>query len=577
MTLICYDARYHFALADEPDFPDEEVAALEASQEPAQPLQEWRTYYFKWFGDEPDFVRHLPKPPHAGRQGWSGNIREINFANHVGLTRLGTVNLIVENRKIGDDRFHAMLDNVADHYSELIFGFSGDPVGHSFQRSGPPGRNAAYVEYLFLRKHLHREDIEGIVAAILKNSQVRLLRDQERVSLALVRDVDQKALIDAVGLPGVLTVLGSDHPLGATSLARAIERCTGRPMLPSGVHQERRHHTHDSHENRFAKHVLKDVQRRLGDVADAVGEHGGGLVNPQIEAHLGTLQRKVAGTLDDPLWREVGPMRYVPHSSTVLHRREGYRQLFRLYALLQLVTRYAFELFDFENLLETKDTATLYEYWCFFQVKDILDAYFAIEEAWPLVGADGGAQKMVGGARIVYGGGLSLHFNWSATGTRGLEAVGLVPDGYERGNSYSKAWRPDIVINHREARLIFDAKNKGHSGNDGFYAIQEDGTILTVRQEDIAKMHAYRDAINGVVGAFALFPGEIDQIFPAHGSARSWDGVGALALRPDLGGRPDRAQIEDLRALILGFVERVADVPMSGHMVGESRGANPGS
>jgi hypothetical protein len=323
--------------------------------------------------------------------------------------------------------------------------------------------------------------------------------------------------------------------------------------------------------------VLEDVQRRLRDVADAVGQHRGGLVNPELEADLGALQQKVAGTLDDPLWREVGPMRYFPHSSTVLHRREGYRQLFRLYALLQLITRYEFELFDFESLLETKDTATLYEYWCFFQVKDILDARFAIDEALPLGTTDSGSQKMHGGARIVYQGGLSLHFNWSATGTVGLEAVGLVPDGHERGNSYSKEWRPDIVISHREARLIFDAKNRGHSGKDGFYAEGEGGTILSVRHEDIAKMHAYRDAIDGVIGAFALFPGRINEIFPAHGSGRSWVGVGALALRPDLSGRPDEAQIEQLRALIHGFVERVSDPPMAGYRVEESRGVSRGS
>ncbi len=71
----------------------------------------------------------------------------------------------------------------------------------------------------------------------------------------------------------------------------------------------------------------------------------------------------------------------VPVSSQVLQRKEGYRQLYGLYAWLQLVTRQDYGAMEFAELLETKDTATLFEYWCFFVVKEVLE-----DASWSALG-----------------------------------------------------------------------------------------------------------------------------------------------------------------------------------------------
>lgn len=52
------------------------------------------------------------------------------------------------------------------------------------------------------------------------------------------------------------------------------------------------------------------------------------------------------------------------------------------------------------------------------------------------------------------------------------------------------------------------------------------------KEEDIDKMHTYREAIQGVTGSFILYPGAQAIFYPCHAGSSFIEGVGALALRP---------------------------------------------
>ena len=85
---------------------------------------------------------------------------------------------------------------------------------------------------------------------------------------------------------------------------------------------------------------------------------------------------------------------------------------------------------------------------------------------------------------------------------------------------------------------------------------EEDGTISSCKDEDIDKMHTYREAIEKVSGAFILYPGTEAIIYPCHGAESSFEGVGALPLRPTLDGKPEQKHIEDIRLVISDFINR---------------------
>jgi len=555
MPLLGYDANFRFALADEPVFPDEATAAAEFPALPPQiVLQEWGTYFLRCYGETPPFFNHLPKSTLASSRAWSGAIREINFQNYVGLSRLGSLRLRVENRKIGDELFHALLDEVAARYADLIFGYSQDPVGQGYCRSGSPGRNLLYVEYLFLRRFLLTEDMDKIATTILRNPHYRLARESGLIPIEAARVMEPAALLDSLSHANRLCRIEPSHPLATTDLAQRILQRSGRHLFPTVVPEERRFHSYDTHENRFIKHVLEAIQQRLDTLSQQLDPNREGLLNPNIGKDLDVLRGKVDACLDDPLWREVGRLRLVPEHSPVLQRREGYRQLFRLHALLQLLTRYDYPLMDFAHLLETKDTATLYEYWCFFQIKAVLDSRDAPLRMNPLTDDSPTRQTLRQGVSLTYPDGLKLSFNWTAQGSRGLERDEALPPGYAWRESSSRELRPDFVLEGYGRRLILDAKNKGQ--REGFYGGESDGTISTSKDEDIVKMHAYRDAIADVWGAYALFPGHESRVYPAHNAPSRWSGVGSLALRPEATGQAEPRQIRDLETLIRAFCEQ---------------------
>jgi predicted component of viral defense system (DUF524 family) len=74
------------------------------------------------------------------------------------------------------------------------------------------------------------------------------------------------------------------------------------------------------------------------------------------------------------------------------------------------------------------------------------------------------------------------------------------------------------------------------------------------KDEDIDKMHCYREAIKGVSGSFILYPGERAVVYTAHNAAGIYEGVGALPLKPEAGARPVLKQLEVVKQIVKEFV-----------------------
>ena len=125
------------------------------------------------------------------------------------------------------------------------------------------------------------------------------------------------------------------------------------------------------------------------------------------------------------------------------------------------------------------------------------------------------------------------------------------PGAAESATSYSVALRPDLTVHVKRSggqveALVLDAKFKfsgerlaGVETADGSVAPDSsDGAdsepepIRRAVVADLHKMHAYRDALGDVVGAFVLFPGNSGRAFRAEQGGREADGIGAVPLVP---------------------------------------------
>lgn len=483
-------------------------------------IDEWQTAYLRFYGEEPaQFSRCLNSMGHNRFERLPHHALptyRINFQNHVGQSNLAGLRVKVVHRKITEEHFNAMLDFLCDQYATLIFSLR--QIAGTHWRKDRAGRDTLYLQYLLIRRHLlqGRPDLDGIAALVHRAMHERMVSTAEETSIDRVRELDSAAAMALFSCPAAWGRLDTGHPLNDTALARSVFQRTGRRLFPERVRSRRRHATVDTPENRFVKFFLTQLEQRAAQIKAMLGEAGGTFLHPEMGEEIGRLERGLDRFLAEPRWREVGELRHIPTQSTVLQRRAGYRELFRLFALLQQASRYDPNLLDFTALVEIKDAPLLYEYWCFFQVKQGLDARFGLPRQVSIIAkAEPEEDALREGLRLDYGQGIALYYN----ATCSARSPG-------RLSSYSHDLRPDIILSDGDRLLILDAKYRG--------SWSDDTGIESPNPADIDKMHAYREAIRNVWGAFVLYPGEKQEIHRAF-TARSdspYEGVGALVLVP---------------------------------------------
>lgn len=247
--------------------------------------------------------------------------------------------------------------------------------------------------------------------------------------------------------------------------------------------------------------------------------------------------------LQHGLWRDVGPLGQIPANSQTMLRKRGYKELFRIDVALRMSLDLAWsegaELADGLDG-DIRPVNQIYEYWCFFVLREILQSLCIARDGgnFLTVSSDGLRIQLAKGRRS------ECRFDFiSSTGTH--LSVSLF---YNRrflrpsaprtdwSGSYTAAFDPDYSIVARTPAgtahwLHFDAKYRleRHEAEEMFESVDEDGPagqsaadyeselVRVHKQDDLFKMHTYRDGILSTRGAYVLFPG---------------DGVGGRTVKP---------------------------------------------
>ena len=107
--------------------------------------------------------------------------------------------------------------------------------------------------------------------------------------------------------------------------------------------------------------------------------------------------------------------------------------------------------------------------------------------------------------------------------------------------TYSVEMRPDytleFIINDNNYKIHFDAKYRLNIEDESF------------KNQDIVKMHSYKDAIENTLGAYVLYPGEKEKIFEEN----ELESVGAFPLNPG----NDKEEKRELVKFINNLIEKL--------------------
>lgn len=364
------------------------------------------------------------------------------------------------------------------------------------------------------------------------------------------------------------------------------------PSIPEHVTIIRNAETADTPENRFIKHALRTFQGFVANVRERLERLGRSSDGRFVEEAI-RLEEELAETLSRDFFREMSEPEVLPLGSPVLQRKGGYREILLAWLQFDMAARLCWHGGTDVYGAGKRDVATLYEYWLFFRLLEVVAGIFRLQEppAKSLIEetADGFGLKIKSGRYVAlegeYDSGgrlLKVKFSYNRIFRRSGPDV---EKNFPQAGSWTERMRPDYTLSlwpsgfteneAEEQELIvhvhFDAKYRVKDIPEIFGEPDEnfpDESALEAdlsndkaeqrtglyKRADLLKMHAYKDAIRRTAGAYVLYPGTQNRRW--RGFHEIVPGLGAFAIRPT---GEDNDGAADLKTFIGEVVQHVCD------------------
>lgn len=499
----------------------------------------------------------------------------VSFANEFG----GSLLAEVACRKLKYfDEFQALLDSLAEKAAELLLSYD-SPVSLSFGASEDLATDDSAL-YFLLRHVMSPSNLPAAIEEIVAMPHVVLV---ERLLSSPIDEMEEAS-------PDLI-VDGLD---GAEFAARGPLSRLFRGFTPQFLPQREEFESKDTQENRYAKAFLERCRHIAYRLEMGMAARGRRAAEREAKSWVLLLDE----ALQHGMWRDIGPLAQIPANSQALLRKRGYKNLFRFDLSLRMSLALAWpqggEIAD--GLVgDIRPVSQIYEYWCFFVLREIVkDICREVSGGnFISVSKDGLRIQLTKGRRS------ECRFEFSAaSGEKVLVSLFYnkrfnrsKKPSHDWSGSYTASFDPDFSIVARSTGLgvsshwlHFDAKYRLErkqaealfESEEGDEEPTSDSLAYEVemsrvhKQDDLFKMHTYRDGILSTRGAYVLFPGDgvggqqagpSPNIFVRHPSAfgglseHQLPSVGAFDLAP--GGAS--AQSAAIRSLLLSAFEIAAN------------------
>jgi len=324
-----------------------------------------------------------------------------------------------------------------------------------------------------------------------------------------------------------------------------------RSVMPSEGMKIKKELTYDTLENRYVKWMIQRLIQKLDDLLGAIEKQNRWTrENPVYElvGKIKAMAKQLKNRLQSAFWRSIGKLdRSV--MSLVLQMAPGYRDAFQIYLTVSKGLMLQGNLYR----MSVKDVATLYEYWTFLKLGQILGRmYKLVSQDIVQVNRDG----------------LFVNLKADQTATRKFrhpvtnEEIILAYQKKEKSLP-TVSQIPDTMLSIEKKgkgykyHYIFDAKYRiDYAQQDSYY--KQKHKSPGPMEDDINTMHRYRDSIvaaseetyeRKAFGAYVLFPWGDETIYQDHDFYKSIEKV-------NIGGLPFLPNATDL---VERFVERLID------------------
>ena len=543
-------------------------------------LHETRTYDWTVKGGElVDNVQIVSTLESTHQRSWKtvGNSSgTFCVVNHLGMATfelnrqgrfLRELTFEIVSRKFDfDSEYRKMTEDIADFCQQLLLNWEA-PTSLSFN-ADPTERSKLLLEqFLFLRHFMNEERLSRLLEAIDRNPHSRLNKEMNWVRAGAARSND--FLSDPV------------------RMLRSWHQVDGRPH-PAEVLDVRKQETHDTAPNRFIKFALAAFRQLCAEVHALKWTENG--KPSSVGAEALEMVEALDALLARRFFNEVGRMQRLPLDNQTLQKREGYREVLQAWLLTQAAASLNWEGEQDCYSGSTRNVATLYEYWIFIKLHELLksiDGMMPVETGSE-VELDDFISENNGQLTINLKSGSASCSRYLWNGPHSALKVDLhyertfsYNEGATQSGSYSRRFRPDYTLSiypaaykkeskaekdGKVAHLHFDAKYRAEDITKVFGQTEiseeaisaeksESKSERTYKRGDLLKMHTYNDALRHTIGSYVLYPGtedkQAEKMSKFHEIA---PGVGAMVMKPG-----NDVCIETLKDFILDVFEHQSD------------------
>lgn len=472
------------------------------------------------------------------------------------------------------ENYRFMLEDITEKCTELLMQIN-SPVHQTFEIDFNSNQNTVYQRFCFVQSVLNNSDFTEAIQKIISNPKTNWNEENEISDIRKIKRITNYALRQIISGTNRVA-LPENNSLRNSNIN----------SVPLKINGYRKIENIDTPENRFIKHVL-EVFKKFCEECLAV------FSSKQLEKPIQEAQHLIhnlESQLNHPFFQNINRPTSLKLNSPVLQKRSGYREILNRWLQFDLASKLIWKGGEDVYNAGKKDIASLYEYWLFFTLYDLVKNKFNIQsvnfdkQAYKhlIVPTSDGLNVMVKSGKHTALEGvytkrsrdLRIKFSYNRTFKGGVEYSD------SKSGSWTAPLRPDYTLsvwsnsfteeqaeaNESIVHIHFDAKYKitnfyktVHPNLEGLELEQTlnqeelDERKGTYKNIDLLKMHAYKDAIRRSGGAYILYPGAKEK--PFRGFHEIIPGLGAFSVNPS----SNTSEIKELSKFIDSIIDHLLD------------------
>lgn len=471
--------------------------------------------------------------------------------------------------------YRFMLESITEKCTDLIMQID-SPITQNFETDFNKNPKTLYQRFSFVKSLIDSLEFEEAIQKIISNPTTKWEEEHELKDIRRIRRFNQKNIKQFVTKSNRMEI-SSDH---------FLNKSYGLTSIPTKIDSTRKIESIDTAENRFIKYALEEFLFFCENCELKFEKYS------KAKFESGLLATKISSLLNQSFFKQISRPTSLKLNSPVLQRKSGYREVLTAWLKFDLAAKLIWHGGDNVYDAGKKDIATLYEYWLFFTLLDLLKEVFKIEpkSIAELIQYDNGqlSLNLKQGTAIAMKGvykspsrNLNIQFSYNRSFGGGKS--------FPNSGSYTTTLRPDYTLSiwpeeiteakdaertelithiHFDAKykvknfyeLISKSKEEELTEEENLELIKEEVEEAkkgTFKNQDLLKMHAYKDAIRRTGGAYVLYPGE-GKNEPFRGFHELIPGLGAFVIKPNKDDKDKEHLKTFIRKVIANFIDRAS-------------------